>query len=209
MIRAVSVIALLAAGGLCNTAWAQNNPSPPEPTRPAPIVTQDPSSTGTDPGTAGAAPVTAPKAVASPARFAFAVAASDQFEIRSSRLAQRKSADPDIKQFAAMMISDHTQSTNKLIDTLHSTALNPALPTDTDARGKANLRKLQALSGPDFDRAYLHMQIEGHEKALTLLDGYQRTGTEPALKQFAAQISPTVQMHLSKARAIGQKMHVS
>ncbi len=89
--------ALLAATALIHPASAQ-----PAPTQ--------------NPGAAVAAPSGAPSAAAqgmrvSTADFIQRVQLSDRFEIASSRLAQQQGGAAAVKNFAAEMVRDHTQTT--------------------------------------------------------------------------------------------------
>ncbi|ESX21240.1 DUF4142 domain-containing protein [Mesorhizobium sp. M1148] len=54
-------------------------------------------------------------ATTSPQEFVKAAASSDMFEIQSSELALRKSKTSRVKEFARMMIKDHTTSSKRLI----------------------------------------------------------------------------------------------
>src|SRR5947209_9065638 len=56
---------------------------------------------------------------------------ADQFEIRSSQLAQQRAKDPRVKQFAAQMVRDHTDSTQRIMAAARRSNLNvPATPPE-------------------------------------------------------------------------------
>lgn len=134
--------------------------------------------------------------------FADAAAASDTFEIDSSRLALDKSQSADVKKFAQAMIEAHTASTTKLkaAGTKALPAIRPAtlLPDDL----KTKLDALKPQSGATFDQAYMADQIAGHEATLATLQGYAASGEVASLKSFAAEMVPIVTSHLEQARAI-------
>lgn len=134
--------------------------------------------------------------------FADAAAASDTFEIDSSRLALEKSQSADVKKFAQAMIEAHTASTAKLkaAGTKALPAIRPAtlLPDDLQTR----LDALKPQSGTTFDQAYMADQIAGHEATLSALQDYAASGEVPSLKSFAAEMVPIVTSHLERARAV-------
>lgn len=136
------------------------------------------------------------------AEFVNAAAASDMFEIESSKLAQTKSKDAKIKAFAAMIVADHTKSTSDLVAAAAKAtpALTPA-PTMT-AEQSANLAALNSAGEADFDRTYISQQVPAHEKALAMLKGYAAGGDAPAIKEFAAATSGPVAKHLEEARSM-------
>lgn len=150
--------------------------------------------------------LTAPAAVmpSTPQEFADLAAASDQFEIESGTIAQEKAQAGPVKEFAAMLVKDHTKSTADL-----KAAAGQADPAITpapvlDAEQTANLAALRAASGADFDRLYIQQQIPAHEKALALLQGYSASGDAVPLRDFASKVAPVVQQHLEHARSLQQ-----
>lgn len=136
--------------------------------------------------TAAAAPMTAQV-------FADTAAASDAYEIASSKLAGTKATDAGVKKFAAQMIKDHTASTAKLKAAAGSIKPNPTL----NAEQQANIAALEAASGAAFDTTYKTQQLAAHGKTLAALKGYEASGGDASLKTFASSTAPVVQGHLT------------
>ncbi|HEX6741369.1 MAG TPA: DUF4142 domain-containing protein [Sphingomicrobium sp.] len=134
--------------------------------------------------------------------FANAAAASDRFEIESSKLAASAATSAAVKAFAAKMVTAHTASSAKLKST--AAGLSPAItPDDTLAPDQqAKLDSLKGLKGADFDSAYAAAQVEAHQKALDALNGYAASGDEPKLKELASGMVPTVTAHLNMAKGL-------
>ena len=148
---------------------------------------------------ANAAAQTAPLTAQS---FADAAAASDKFEIESSKLAQAQGQSAAVKSFAGKMITAHTASTAKLKST--AAAQNPPItPDDTLAPDQQmSLDNLKALKGADFDAAYAAAQVDAHQKALDALNAYAAGGDNDALKKLASDMVPTVTAHLNMAKGL-------
>ena len=134
--------------------------------------------------------------------FANTAAASDRFEIESSRLAATQGQSAAIKSFAAKMISAHQESTAKLKTTL--SGLNPPVtPDDTlSVAQRADLDGLKGKTGAEFDTAYAAAQVKAHQAALDALNAYAASGDTPALKEFASGMVPTVTAHLNMAKGL-------
>lgn len=134
--------------------------------------------------------------------FANAAAASDKFEIESSKLAATASQSAAVKSFALKMISAHDESTAKLKSTLGG--MTPAVaPVDTlTADQQASLDSLRGKTGADFDAAYKAAQVDAHQKALDALNNYAASGDNDALKTFAKGLSPKVAGHLNMAKGL-------
>lgn len=134
--------------------------------------------------------------------FANAAAASDKFEIESSKLAAASASSAGVKSFAAKMVTAHTESTAKLKSTL--AGMSPAVtPDDTlSADQQAKLDSLKGLKGAEFDSAYATAQTEAHQKTLDALNAYSASGDNDKLKAFAAGMVPTVTAHLNLAKGL-------
>lgn len=134
--------------------------------------------------------------------FANAAAASDNFEISSSKLAATQASSAAVKKFAAQMITAHTASTAKLKTTL--AGMSPAMTADDTltADQQAALDTLKGKTGADFDSAYAAAQVDAHQKALDALNAYASSGDNDALKTFAKGLVPTVTAHLNLAKGL-------
>jgi putative membrane protein len=134
--------------------------------------------------------------------FTNAAAASDKFEIETSKLAETNGQSGAVKSFARQMISAHTASTAKLKSTISS--ISPAIaPDDTlTPDQQASLTSLQGKKGADFDSAYAAAQVDAHQKTLDALNGYAAGGDNPKLQDFAKSMIPTVTAHLNLAKGL-------
>jgi putative membrane protein len=142
------------------------------------------------------------------ANFVTLAAASDMFEVQSSKIALQRSTDAAVKRFAQMMIDAHTKTTATLKGLIADQSnLSPptALPSDLQAK----LDKLGSVSPADFDKTYLDDQVDGHQSTLNVMQRYAKDGDQEPLKQFAASTAPTVQQHLDKAKALRKALDKS
>jgi putative membrane protein len=127
---------------------------------------------------------------------------SDMFEIQSGQLAQQMSQNPGVQQFAAMIIRDHTNSTQMLMSAAAAAHVPTAPPTLLPPQ-QAMLDQLRAAgSGYAFDQAFQQIQIQAHQQALMLHQNYAQNGDVAALRNTAAQIVPVVQQHLQMAQSL-------
>ncbi|WP_313539834.1 DUF4142 domain-containing protein [Sphingomonas sp.] len=137
--------------------------------------------------------------------FADAAAASDAFEVASSRLAQQQAGGAAIKKFADAMIKAHTESTTKLKTA--AAAASPAITPDATltAAQQQKLDALKALNGAAFDTTYASAQVEAHQQTL---DALKANASNPAVNQplrdFATQLIPTVTAHLNMAKSLAK-----
>jgi len=138
----------------------------------------------------------------SAAEFVNKAANSDMFEIQSSQLALNKTQDSRIREFAQHMVQDHTAAS----DRLKAAAQGQTVPTTLDQEHTQMLQQLQQASGNDFNRPYVQMQMNGHQKAVSLFESYAQNGDNAQLKQFAQQTVPTLRQHLQQITQIQNNM---
>ena len=142
----------------------------------------------------------------SPQDFVNTAAKSDAFEIAAAKLAEKNAASAEVRSFAAQMIKAHTESTTKI-----KTAAGKASPAITpDATLTADqvddLAELGQLTRAKFDAEYIDGQVDAHESALALMQGFARGGADAGLKAVAGEIAPIVEGHLKMARDLDAKL---
>lgn len=161
------------------------------------------SKAGRDAGDVASAPVgkTAAATLGSVNATAFVqnAARSDMYEIQAANMALQRSQNAQIKDFAQMMVKDHTQTSQKLMSTLPAGMM---APKDLDKRRQGMLDNLKNSAPGEFDKRYVAQQIAAHQEAVTLMRGYGDRGDNPQLKQLAAATAPKVEQHLQLAKML-------
>lgn len=137
--------------------------------------------------------------------FAREVALTDMYEVNAGRVALEKSKNARVREFAQMMIDDHTRSSQALQQAAITGNSTPggvttgngeySMPANLDQERQRQLDTLQRLDGAEFDREYMTQQVAGHRKTLDLLKAYAATGDVDELRQFAQGAIPAVQKH--------------
>lgn len=162
-------------------------------------------------GTDAAAPVggatTAPATAAAiqmqpmPAQdFVLAAASGGLFEVESSKLALERSKSDAVKQFAQMMIADHSKANDELKAIATGAKLEvPAAPAGAPA---SHLKAVQDASDADFDRTYLMHQDQAHAETLALFTAQAGATSTPELAAFAAKTLPTLKMHADHVKKL-------
>ena len=123
--------------------------------------------------------------------------ASDQYELRSSKLVLATTRNPALRQFATEMVRDHTRST---ADVKRAAVQGRVVagPPRLDAVGTRNIAQLTRARGPARDALYIQQQKVSHQAALDLQQGYARRGDVAPLRTTAAKIVPVVQHHIGE-----------
>ncbi len=153
-------------------------------------------SSSTPPPAPVAAPVPPPLA-ASDQAFITSAAASDAFEIQAGQLALTKGRSARVKQYANMMVSAHTQTTQQLTQIAQGHDFTPVATLAPDQQKM--LDALQKARPTAFDRDYLRDNVVSHRAAIKLYQDEIANGMDPDLKQFATATLPTIQQHYKLA----------
>jgi len=127
-------------------------------------------------------------------------ALTDMFEIESSRIALERSKVQPVKDFAQMMIDNHTKTSVEVMPLATSAGVAP--PTALDADHMKKLDDLRNAKDQDFDDVYIDQQTEAHENALSLHKDFANNGRDAGLQQFAAKTAPVVDAHLVMIKAL-------
>ena len=138
------------------------------------------------------------------AKFVTTAAADGMAEVSAGKLAQQKASNTRVKNFASMMVTDHTKAGDELASIAKTK--NITLPTGPDADQQKMAADLSAKSGKDFDKAYVDGMVDGHEKAVKLFTDASQNCKDADLKAFATKTLPTLKMHLDSIKAIKASM---
>lgn len=131
------------------------------------------------------------------------MAHSNLAEIETGKLALSKSQNPEVKKFAQQMIDDHTQAQAELQKLAQSKGVN--LPSKPDKKHQEMAKKMQGMSGEEFDRMYMkQVGVNDHQKTLKLLQKAQKNAKDPDLKALAGKTAPIVEQHLQMAKQHSQ-----
>lgn len=142
----------------------------------------------------GSQGVTAGKASARDRNFMIQAAQGGMAEVQMSQLALKKTNNTRVRDFAQMMVRDHSDLNGKL--TPMATQLGVSLPTQMSAADTATLSRLRRQSGAAFDRSYMAAQKAAHNKTLALFQDAGAQANDPNLRNFFAQNAETIATHL-------------
>lgn len=132
-------------------------------------------------------------------------------EIETSKLALEKSASADVKQFANMMITDHSKANDELAAIAKKNDIK--VPDDTTLVKQAK-EKILDMRDESFDAAYATNQVKAHEETIELFKKEANTVTDDKvagatdLKGFAQKMLPGLEKHLEMAKKL-QAAHPS
>ena len=136
---------------------------------------------------------------------------ADSVEVEMAKLAQSRSQNAAVRDFAAMLVKDHQSH----LDNLHKLAgkhdigrePNPAdTSVMTSIRTLAELQSMPADSG--FDRAFIREQIKDHVQDVNTLKQLRPAAKDDDLQQDIDRTMPVLERHLARAREVAAQLGI-
>jgi len=133
--------------------------------------------------------------------FVASAAGAGLYELEGGRLAATKGVSPAVRAFGTMLATQH-QVANAELQSLansHGVALPPRVPDEQ----RSKLERLSALSGSEFDRAFVQtVGVEDHQAAIEQFATAARDAENPQLREWIQKTLPALQHHLQEAKEL-------
>jgi putative membrane protein len=122
-----------------------------------------------------------------------------QVEILASKVARSVSKNPRILNFAEKILIDHAN----MGDNLEKIAINNRVRggDSISTEHQQNIEQIKALSGREFDRAYIQMMVNNHQSAVKSFK-IASTDKIEEIQKFARLTLPVLKTNLDSANAI-------
>jgi putative membrane protein len=134
--------------------------------------------------------------------------AANTWDIETGDIAAKKGSTQEIRDFGAMLARDHKTVRQQGRDLAKKLMVTPTAPKDfaMAADHAAALKKLNAATGKDFDRAFLEHEVAYHKAVIdavtsTLLPSLQNQ----EVKDLVNKVAPAFQAHMMAAQALLDK----
>jgi putative membrane protein len=154
----------------------------------------------------GAVPALAQKAGAtamSDQQFVDFAAQTDMTEAHLGQVAANQAASQEVKDFAQMLVTDHTTDYTQL-GTI-ATKAGLTVPKGLDAQHDKMVTPFEKLKGAAFDHRFAREMVLGHTKAIAEYKREAQDGQNPDVKAYASQALPTLEKHLQAAKDLEKK----
>lgn len=139
-------------------------------------------------------------------KFVREAVADNTLEVRLAQEAQKKATQNNIRQLSQWLLEEHNTMLNRWLSLASSNGmkLKPGMGKNHTAKAK----KLEKLSGTDFDKAYLTMQIQNNQDYVEYFQKEGRAAHSAQVRNQAAADLPMIQRHLSEAKQLGNQLGV-
>jgi putative membrane protein len=139
------------------------------------------------------------------ADFAVEVADAGLLEVQLGTLAASKATSPSVKQFAQMMVDDHTKANNELKDLAQQKSIVlPDVMSEDCQKKYYDMDKKE--KGEDFDKEYIDQMVKDHKDNIDKFEKEADKGNDPDIKSWAAGKLATLRNHLEEAERIQSEL---
>ena len=129
--------------------------------------------------------------------------AAGKSELKTAELGVQKAERADVKAYAEMLVTDHTQ-TNRELGAL-AAQKGVDLSAIIDPKHAEEFQKLEQTNRADFDKEFLAGMISGHKKCVSNFEAAAKDSKNNDVKMWADKMLPTLKAHLAKAKELAAK----
>jgi len=117
-------------------------------------------------------------------QFVQKAAIANMAEIQLGQLAAQHAENPQVKQFAQMMVDDHTRALEQLRNVASGQGIQ--VPSELDGKHQKLQQKLSKLQGAEFDRAYMDAMVDTHKDTEKLLKSHAGKGASASASNMGS-----------------------
>jgi putative membrane protein len=128
-------------------------------------------------------------------------------EVQLGQMTLQKTNNDQVKQFAQRMIDDHTKMNDQMKPVAQQLGVD--VPGQVSKKDRATMAKLEALSGPAYDQAYIKDMVKDHKQDLSDFQMEASSGQDQTVKDAASQGSKVIAQHLQMAQQMAKDQNVA
>lgn len=138
------------------------------------------------------------------------IAVIDKTEALLAILANNRTNNSGVLDFAKFMIEQHGSNLSQLLElanSFHIQNLNGKEAAKLTSGANKGMMSLGALKAGQFDKAYVDAMVQGHQDALQLIDNQlMKSAKTASIKNFLTNTRAAVVIHLDKAKKLQKNM---
>jgi putative membrane protein len=135
--------------------------------------------------------------------------AANTVDIETGGLAAKRAHSKEVRDYAAMLVHDHTAVRQQGRDLAKKLGVTPTPPADSSsARAHAQaMKELRAASGQKFDQVFLQHEVDFHRNVIDAVQTTLLPAIKNAeLKAFVVKVAPAFQAHMIAAEQLQKSL---
>ena len=135
----------------------------------------------------------ATKAAEKDAEFVVDVIASNYGEVKLAKLVQKRSTNPEIKDVAKVLESDHEAVLSNLKNLASKKGL--VVPSEESGDAKDKLQELTNQKASEFDKEWCETLMDNHRSSISKFEKAANDISDPELRNFVNTTLPKLRTH--------------
>jgi putative membrane protein len=123
-------------------------------------------------------------------------------EVALGKVAAANGGSDEVKDFGNQMVKDHTTINDNLKEVAGKMGLE--VPAELDAPHQGMVDRMNKMSGPAFDKAYVKAMVKDHQMDVAEFEKAEGMVKNEDLKKFISDSVPTMKEHLDKIQKFNQ-----
>ncbi|EMR02408.1 DUF4142 domain-containing protein [Cesiribacter andamanensis] len=132
-------------------------------------------------------------------------ASGGMMEVELGRIVQQKATNQDVKDFAAMMVKDHSAANERLMALAQSKNIQLPQQMKEDHQEEVN-RFRDMKAGQDFDKEYVKLMVEDHEEDIKEFEEAQEDVQDAEIRQWVDNTLQSLRQHKQRIDQIKEAM---
>lgn len=133
--------------------------------------------------------------------------ANDEGEVAQGQAAVSRATSDEVRQFAQMLVTDHSAGLTAARDFFNREGVNPAtgnaIAETLRANSETSIGNLGTYNGAAFDRAFMQLQVDAHSWAVNTVDtAFLPSARTPEMRSMLQAKRASLAAHLDRARQI-------
>lgn len=126
-------------------------------------------------------------------------------EVKLGELAQQRAQNPEVKEFAQHLVSEHQQANTELQQLAQTKGLK--VETEVSGKHKQTMSRLEKVSGQEFDKKFMEAVVKQHKDDIKDFKKQAEKGKDADIKSWAQKTLPSLEKHLQMAQGIQQQVN--
>jgi putative membrane protein len=153
---------------------------------------------------AGKQPVKASREFRADSKFIRENTADNYLEVSIARLAERKSQNSAVRDYARKIVIDHNRLQDDWVRMSSQNGLEYKTGIGKHHRDKLN--QLEDVSARQFDRAYMTMEVQNHKDYIDYLQKEGRAAHSSQVREMVNRTLPVLLDHFAQAKRVGAQV---
>jgi putative membrane protein len=133
-------------------------------------------------------------------KFVKEAASAGMMEVELGKLASDKASSNKVKEFAQLMVKDHSKANQELKEI--ALEQNLQFPDEMVDKHKEQVQKIQKNNQENFDKKFMNAMVEDHKKTIKKFKEASENNDNGQIRQWAENTLPTLEEHLQIAQSI-------